>query len=263
MNFHNYDDDDMNQMNMMQMNQMNQMNPMNMMQMNQMNQMNMMNMNPMMMNNNNNFCNMNNMNMNNMNMNNMNNNMNMNNNINMNNNMSNSGKLNNSMMNSSENETLARLKKEFQFCQQDNDLTQIGCTVGLDKGNLYRWKATITGPKNTPYEDGIFNISITFPNDYPSHGPELKFINKIYHLNVDHKNDIGHICLNTLNSWRTSGKVNGSKIYTVKQALFDIFCLFSNQGVESAYDKRLAMLYKENPKEFNEEAKRWTQLYAS
>ena len=213
----------------------------------------MMNMNPMMMNNNNNFGNMNNMNMNN-NMNNMNNNM---------NNMNNSGKLKNSMMNSSENETLTRLKKKFQFCQQENDLTQIGCTVGLDGGNLYRWKATITGPKNTPYEDGIFNISITFPKDYPRFGPEFKFINKIYHLNVDHKNDIGHICLNTLNSWRVSGKVNGSNIYTVKQALFDIFCLFSNQGVESAYDKRLEMLYRNNPEEFNEEAKRWTQLYAS
>jgi ubiquitin-protein ligase len=206
---------------------------------------------------NNNNMNMNNMN--NMNMNNM-NNMNMN----MNNNMGNSGNFNNNnMINSSDSETLARLKKEFQFCQQDNDLTQIGCTVGLDKGNLYKWKATITGPKNTPYEDGIFNISITFPSDYPDHGPEFKFINKIYHLNVDFQKDYGHICLNTLNSWRVSGKVNGSNIYTVKQALFDIFCLFSNQGVKSAYDEKLAELYVSNPEEFDKEARRWTKLYAS
>ena len=225
-------------------NQMDMMNPMNM------------NMNQMMMN-------YNNMNMNNNfnnNMNNFNNNMNMNNCFNMNNNFNNNN-MNNNFNNN--NETLARLQKEFQFCQQDNDLSQIGCTVGLDKGNLYRWKATITGPKNTPYEDGIFTISIDFPDNYPDRGPEFKFMNKIYHLNVDfNKEKYGHICLNTLNSWRTSGKVNGSKSYTVKQALFDIFCLFSNQGVDSAYDERLAFLYKNNPDEFNEEARRWTKQYA-
>ena len=240
MNFGNYmnNNDDLNQMQMNQMNQMNMMNQMSM--------------NPMMMNNYNNFNQMNNMN----NMNNM--------NMNMNNNMGNSGNFNNNnMINSSDSEALARLKKEFQFCQQDNDLTQIGCTVGLNKGNLYQWKATITGPKNTPYEDGIFNISITFPNDYPNHGPEFKFINKIFHLNVDFGKDYGHICLNTLNSWRTSGKVNGSNIYTAKQALFDIFCLFSNQGVKSAYDEKLAELYVNNPEEFDKEARRWTKLYAS
>ena len=71
------------------------------------------------------------------------------------------------------------------------------------------------GPKNTPYEGGIFTIHILFPADYPRRGPEFKFANKIYHLNVDWRStskgdQLGHISLNTLNEWRVTGKVKQS-----------------------------------------------------
>ena len=119
------------------------------------------------------------------------------------------------------------------------------------------------GPRGTPYEGGLFTILAIFPDDYPIHGPEFKFENKIYHLNVDFKNNLGYICINSINAWRVSGQVPGKPSYTVKQALFDIFCLFYNQGVESAYDEKMAQLYKNNPQKFNDEAKNWTQKFAS
>ena len=121
----------------------------------------------------------------------------------------------------------------------------------------------MTGPKNTPYEGGIYTIKILFPEDYPNKGPEFKFLNKIYHLNVDFKKDFGHICINNLNSWKNYGTVKGKPFYTVKQALFDIFCLFSNQGIDSPYDEEMAELYKSNRKQFDANAKEWTKLYAS
>ena len=49
----------------------------------------------------------------------------------------------------------------------------------------------------------------------------------------------------------------------MKQALFDIFCLFYNQGVEGAYDEGMAKQYTERPAEFNDEAKKWTRDFAS
>ena len=33
------------------------------------------------------------------------------------------------------------------------------------------------------------------------HGPEFKFLNKIYHLNVDFINDFGHISINNLTNY--------------------------------------------------------------
>ena len=52
-------------------------------------------------------------------------------------------------------------------------------------------------------------------------------------------------------------------IYGVKQALFDIFWLFYNQGVDSAYDEEIVSLYCKKPDKFYEESKKWTKLYAS
>ena len=161
------------------------------------------------------------------------------------------------------NSVSARLLKEYQLCQEDNDLIQIGCNFGLENDNLFTWRVTMVGPKNTPYEGGLFTIIITFPENYPIRGPEFKFKNKIYHLNVDCENDFGHICINNLNSWRTTGKVKDKSFYTVKQALFDIFCLFFNQGVDSAYKQEMADEYKKDRDKFNEEARRWTKEYAS
>ena len=161
------------------------------------------------------------------------------------------------------NYTLNRLMREYQLCSHDNDVIQIGCNFGLEQENFYKWRVTMVGPKNTPYEGGLFTISITFPEDYPNHGPEFKFQNKIYHLNVDCENDFGHICINSINEWKGTGKVTGRPIYTVKQALFDIFCLFFKQGIDSPYSDEMAAKYRDNPKEFEEEARKWTKLYAS
>ena len=226
-----------------------------------------------------------------MNSNKMNNNMMMNMNM-MNNNMGNMNMMNNNMgdmniminmnmMNSmnmmnnmnmnmqpgiSMNATLTRLNKEFQLCQQDSELIQIGCSFGLVNNNIFNWKVTMVGPKGTPYEGGLFTILIIFPPNYPRFGAEFRFENKICHLNVDwRKNGVpgnGHICLTTLNEWKSTGRVKEKKGFGVKQALFDIFCLFYNQGIESPYDERLAALYRDNRVKFNEEARRWTKKYA-
>ena len=77
----------------------------------------------------------------------------------------------------------------------------------------------MVGPKNTPYEGGLFTLLAIFPDNYPIKGPEIKFINKIYHLNVDFKYYLGHICVANLNSWWISGKVKDYPYYTMKQAL--------------------------------------------
>ena len=220
---------------------MNQMGPMN--QMGQMNQMNM----------NNQMGQMNQMNMNNqmgqmgpMNQMNMNNQMGQMNQMNMNN----------------QSEIKTRLSEEYELCRTDDDLTTIGCNFGLENDNIFQWRITMVGPQGTPYQGGLYTIFATFPPDYPVHGPEFKFINPIYHLNVDFKKDKGQICLSSINDWRIRGKVKDLPFYTMKQALFDIFCLFYNQGVIGAYDPAMADQYLHHRAEFDAEAKKWTEKYA-
>ena len=157
--------------------------------------------------------------------------------------------------------TLTRLKKEFQLCKQDEDLSQIGCTFELYPVNdIFNWRVTIFGPHDSLYKGGIFTLKIIFPEDYPKHGPEFKFVNKIYHLNVDPKD--GHISLSSTNEWRNTGKVQSKPCYGVKQALFDIFYLFYIQGYDSPFDPEMIDQHKNNREKFNETAREWTQKYA-
>ena len=266
--------------NMNNMNNMNMMNMMNNMNnMNNMGMMNNMNNNMGMMNNNMNMMNnnmgmMNNMN-NNMGM--MNNNMGMMNNMNMMNpmimmnniikqqmNMINQMNQMNMVNQATQAMTLTRLKKEFSLCSQDIELKGLGCQFILENNNYYVWRVTLKGPKETPYEGGTFTIRIFFPFNYPKRGPEFRFLNLIYHLNVDftNQNELGHICLNFLNEWKSTGKVVDKPGYGVKQALIDIFCLFYNQNIDSAYDKSIALEYQSNMSNFNAKAKMYTQKFA-
>ena len=121
------------------------------------------------------------------------------------------------------------------------------------------------GPNGTPYEGGIFTIRIKFPDNYPKSGPEFRFMIYIYHLNVDFitKETLGHISFNYLHEWQTTGKVGDKPVYGVKQALFDIFCLFDKQGPDSAYDNKMADLYLNNRELFNKNAKECTRKYAT
>ena len=157
------------------------------------------------------------------------------------------------------------LKQEYELCTRDNDLINIGLNFGLENNDIFSWRITMVGPRNTPYEGGLFTLSAKFPNDYPNHGPEFRFVNKIYHLYVDFKNqeNYGSICINSLNEWKTTGRVKNYPNYNVKQALLDILCLFYYRGIkEDEYNYLDASARIPSPEKIDKEARKWTKLYA-
>ena len=114
--------------------------------------------------------------------------------------------------------SLNRLIKEFKLCSEDEDLSQIITKFELEKeNNFYKWIVSMKGGIGSPYEGGLFKISIEFPNDYPNHGPTFTFINKIYHtcVNLTEHYIKGFICLSSTNEWRITGKVKNRKIFMV------------------------------------------------
>ena len=54
----------------------------------------------------------------------------------------------------------------------------------VDESNIFRWKATIKGPQNTPYDGGIFKFDIHFPGNYPQKAPIVTLRTKIHHVNM-------------------------------------------------------------------------------
>ena len=158
-----------------------------------------------------------------------------------------------------------RLNEEYKLCTEDIDLLNIGCCFSLENNQINRWRIAMIGPKNTPYEGGLFKLRATFPDNYPKYGPEIRFINRIYHVNVcsDDSGPLGHICVANLNSWRISGMVKDHPYYTMKQALFDIFCLFYVHDVKGVFNDKKAKLYYYNRDQYEANARKWTELYAS
>ncbi|XP_010445437.1 PREDICTED: ubiquitin-conjugating enzyme E2-17 kDa-like [Camelina sativa] len=69
-------------------------------------------------------------------------------------------------------------------------------TVIVDD-NIFHWEATLIGPVNTPYEGGVFKMSLHFPPDYPNNPPKVCFVTKICHPNIS---DNGGIYLRVLKS---------------------------------------------------------------
>ncbi|CAG8957914.1 hypothetical protein HYFRA_00000255 [Hymenoscyphus fraxineus] len=52
-------------------------------------------------------------------------------------------------------------------------------------GDLHNCLVCIEGPQNTPYEGGIFWITLEFPEEYPYEPPVVTFLTSIYHPNIN------------------------------------------------------------------------------
>jgi len=184
------------------------------------------------------------------------------------NNMNNIGMQNNNM-NQPQNMPNILIQKEFNDCNQDQFLSHIGSKFELENNDLFNWKVIIQGPIGTPYEDGFFKLKVSFPHDYPKYGPEIRFENKIYHMNVGNENsdekekNCGHICHPHLNEWRSTGKVHEIPNYNVREAIYDIYDLFYKPNDMCPHYEEMAKLYFNNRQKFDEEVRKFVKKYAT
>ena len=134
---------------------------------------------------------------------------------------------------------------------QNNDSDNV--TAGpVSEDNIFCWSATLIGPKDSPYEGGIFLLNINFPQDYPFKPPKINFQTKIFHPNI---NSGGSICLDILNSqW--------SPALTLSKTLLSISSLLTDPNPDDPLVSNIANMYKNDRPKYNEEAKLWTSKYA-
>jgi len=142
-----------------------------------------------------------------------------------------------------------RINKELQDFSKDPPSS---CSAGPVGDDLFHWTSTILGPKDSPYENGIFFLDIHFPTDYPFKPPKVRFTTKIYHCNV---NNNGSICLDILSSqW--------SPALTISKVLLSICSLLTDPNPDDPLVPEIARLYKAKRAEHDKTAADWTRKYA-
>lgn len=146
--------------------------------------------------------------------------------------------------------TLKRLHAELKEITTNPPLN---CSAGpINDSNMYQWQATIIGPEGSPYQSGIFNLKIDFPENYPFKPPKIMFTTKIYHCNI---NSTGGICLDILkNQW--------SPALTISKVLLSICSLMDDPNPNDPLVSEIAELLRKNKPLHDENARSWTMKYA-
>ena len=145
--------------------------------------------------------------------------------------------------------TRKRIAAEYKDIVKDPPMN---CSGGPCKDNIYNWNATIIGPSETPYQNGIFKLDIHFPTDYPFKPPNIKFKTKIYHCNISNE---GCICLDIL-------KDKWSPALTISKVLLSICSLLCDPNPDDPLVSEIAQLYKSNKEKHNNKARLYTLQYA-
>ena len=112
----------------------------------------------------------------------------------------------------------------------------------------------IEGPKDTPYEGGMFRVKLFIPSEFPQIAPKGFFITKIFHPNISEK---GEICVNTL-----------KKDWNPRQwSLYNLFevikCLLIVPFPQSSLNEEAGKIFMENYQEYFNIAKIYTKIHAT
>ncbi|CAH8328918.1 unnamed protein product [Eruca vesicaria subsp. sativa] len=125
---------------------------------------------------------------------------------------------------------LKRLQSELMGLMMGGDP---GISAFPEEDNIFCWKGTITGSKDTVFEGTEYRLSLSFSNDYPFKPPKVKFETCCFHPNVDL---YGNICLDILqDKW--------SSAYDVRTILLSIQSLLGEPNTSSPLNNQAAQLW--------------------
>ena len=166
------------------------------------------------------------------------------------------------MMNKQRIEVMKQIQKEYRSIMEHPD-SNVGLTIGIeDENDIFKWRVTLSGAKDSPYNRGVFVLTANIPKDYPNSPPEIHFKTPIYHLNVNpNKSDmpgaepLGHICMSCLNWWKP--------YYKMKEDFTNIFIFFYKVNPDGAYGIDRAYEYRNNRPLYEAKARYFTKKYAN
>uniref|UniRef100_A0A5K3FGZ6 UBIQUITIN_CONJUGAT_2 domain-containing protein n=1 Tax=Mesocestoides corti TaxID=53468 RepID=A0A5K3FGZ6_MESCO len=138
-----------------------------------------------------------------------------------------------------------------------------GVEVIQNDENFRYYHINLSGPKDSPYEGGVFELEWFYPESYPKDPPKVRFLTKIYHPNID---GLGRICLNILKNDNTGQHIatdqwaTGLRMHSV---LLSISALMGSPNPKDPLATDVAKEWEKDEAKAIETAKEWTKLYAT
>ena len=84
--------------------------------------------------------------------------------------------------------------------------------------NLDNWMVFLKGTQGTIYEGKWYELYISFPDDYPTSPPVIRFMSIPYHLNISSE---GRICLNIVEK----GYMSSCRVLNIIQVVKELFII--------------------------------------
>ncbi|KAK3830282.1 MAG: ubiquitin-conjugating enzyme/RWD-like protein [Linnemannia gamsii] len=134
------------------------------------------------------------------------------------------------------------------------DLTQHapqGVAAGpINEDNYFEWEAVIEGPKDTPYEGGIFPAVLTFPQNYPDAPPTVKFNCQMFHPNIDLEGVVRIPLLQ--GGQQQAGKDTWSSTDGVEKVLKEVSYVLTHPDLPIAVNTEASNVWSTDRKQFDE-----------
>jgi ubiquitin-conjugating enzyme E2 D/E len=140
-----------------------------------------------------------------------------------------------------------------QLKEMENDPPPLCEARPVDSSkDMFNWIGSIRGPEGSPFQAGIFYLTIHFPTDFPFKPPRIRFTTRVYHPNISPQGDI---CLDTLHDkW--------SPALSIRTILLSICSLLTDPNPEHGLDNEILNVYRTNKTKYEENARDWTKKYA-
>ena len=129
-----------------------------------------------------------------------------------------------------------------------------GVELFVNDADIFNPQLLIQGPAGSPYEKGLFRVSIAIPKEYPLGPPVLTFKTKIFHCNVT---TAGSPCPNLLYGADWSPKKN------IRFMLVQVLELLANQSPGDSLNSSAGKLYNEDTEQFNTAAGKFAEEHAN
>ena len=149
----------------------------------------------------------------------------------------------------------ARIMREMSLLSKDPPPGVAAYTP--QPSDMTKIRAQITGPEESPFESGIFLVTVNITRRYPFEPPRCRFLTPVYHPNIDSG---GRICLDTLKSPPAG---SWSPAVSLPSLLLSIRSLMATPNPDDGLVPDISELYKRNRAEWQNEARRRTKLEAT